>query len=97
MQDPMRVFDRRSVRLHRDRAAALLPDHDFLLREVGERLLDRLDDVRRRFPTALDLGCHRGELAEMLAGRGGVETLVQCDLAERMVRATTGLRAVADE
>lgn len=97
MQDPMRVFDRRSVRLHRDRAAALLPDHDFLLREVGERLLDRLDDVRRRFPTALDLGCHRGELSEMLAGRGGIETLVQCDLAERMVRAATGLRAVTDE
>lgn len=97
MQDPMRVFDRRSVRLHRDRAAALLPDHDFLLREVGERLLDRLDDVRRQFPTALDLGCRRGELSAMLAGRGGIETLVQCDVSERMVRAATGLRAVADE
>ncbi|MBL8668087.1 MAG: methyltransferase domain-containing protein [Rhodospirillales bacterium] len=97
MQDPMRVFDRRSVRVHRDRAAALLPDHDFLLREVGERLLDRLDDVRRHFPCALDMGCHRGELGEMLAGRGGIETLVQCDLSEPMVRAASGLRVAADE
>ncbi|MFO1145663.1 MAG: methyltransferase domain-containing protein [Rhodospirillales bacterium] len=93
----MRVFDRRSVRQHRDRAAKTLPDHDFLLREVGERLLDRLDDVRRSFPLALDLGCHRGELGTMLAGRGGIETLVQCDLSEAMVRAATDLRAVADE
>jgi len=97
MPEQMRVFDRRSVRQHRDRAARTLPDHDFLLREVSERLLDRLDDVRRTFPLALDLGCHRGELGTMLAGRGGIETLVQCDLSEAMVRAATGLRAVVDE
>ena len=97
MTQSMRIFDRRSVRRHRDRAAANLPDHDFLLREVGERLADRLADVRRRFPVALDLGCHRGELAGMLAGRGGIETLVQCDISETMVRAASGLRLVADE
>ena len=44
------IFDRRSVRLHRDRAASSPPRHDFLLREIGERLVDRLDDVRRKFP-----------------------------------------------
>ena len=87
MTQPMHVFDRRSVRLHRDRAAGRLDEHDFLLREVGERLVDRLDDVRRRFPVALDLGCHRGELAPLLAGRGGIETLVQCDLSAAMVGA----------
>lgn len=97
MPESMRVFDRRSVRQHRDRASRTLPDHDFLLREVGERLLDRLDDIRRTFPLALDLGCHRGELKAMLAGRGGIKTLVQCDLSEAMVRAATGPRAVADE
>lgn len=101
MPEQMRVFDRRSVRQHRDRAAKTLPDHDFLLREVGERLLDRLDDIRRSFPLALDLGCHRGELGTMLAGRGGIQTLVQCDLSEAMVRAATdtasGPGAVADE
>lgn len=97
MTHPIRVFDRRSVRLHRDRAAAQLTEHDFLLREVGERLSDRLDDVRRRFPVALDLGCHRGELARNLAGRGGIETIVQCDMSEAMVSASAGLRVVADE
>lgn len=79
----MHVFDRRAVRQHRERAAAGLDRHDFLLHEVGERLADRLDDVRRTFPLALDLGCHSGQLARLLAGRGGVETLVQTDLAPR--------------
>ena len=97
MSDPVEVFDRRSVRRHRDRAAALLDHHDFLLREVAERLADRLLDVSRRFPVALDLGCHRGEMAETLVGHGGIETLVQCDLSEAMARRTAGLAVVADE
>jgi SAM-dependent methyltransferase len=86
MIDSMNVFDRRLVRRHRDRAAAALDGHDFLFREAAERLADRLDDVTRRFPLALDLGCHGGEIAAMLRGRGGIETLVQCDLSAAMAR-----------
>ncbi len=93
----MHVFDRSAVRQHRERAAAGLDRHDFLLREVGERLADRLSDVRRTFPLALDLGCHSGQLAQLLAGRGGIETLVQTDLAPAMVRRAEGLRVAADE
>ncbi|MGE5442219.1 MAG: methyltransferase domain-containing protein [Bacteroidota bacterium] len=96
MPDALLVFDRRSVRLHRERVAASLPQHDFLLREIGERLVDRLDDVRREFPIALDLGCRHGALAGDLAGRG-VQTLIHCDLAYGMVRRAAGLRVVADE
>lgn len=80
----MHVFDRRLVRERRDRAARGLAEHDFLLREVAERLADRLADVRRDFPTALDLGCHSGILARTLEGRGGIRTLVQCDLSPAM-------------
>jgi NADH dehydrogenase [ubiquinone] 1 alpha subcomplex assembly factor 5 len=84
MADSMNVFDRRLVRRRRDRAAAALDAHDFLFREAAERLADRLDDVRRKFPLALDLGCHGGEIAAALRGRGGIETLVQCDLSTTM-------------
>jgi SAM-dependent methyltransferase len=90
-------FDRRAVRAHRDRAAALLPEHDFLFREVADRLVDRLADVTRKFPRALDLGCHGGEIAGALSGRGGIETLVQCDLSPAMARAAGGLALAADE
>jgi SAM-dependent methyltransferase len=98
MGDPIDVFDRAAVRRHRDRAAAAgIEAHDFLLREVAGRLAGRLDDIRRRFPAALDLGCHGGVLARALEGRGGVEHLVQTDLSPAMVRRAEGPRVVADE
>ncbi len=97
MGDPIEVFDRAAVRRHRDRAAAGLAAHDFLLREVAGRLAGRLDDIRRRFPAALDLGCHGGVLAGALEGRGGVERLVQTDLSPAMVRRAEGPRVAADE
>ncbi len=97
MSDPIEVFDRAAVRRHRDRAAAGLAAHDFLLREVAERLAGRLDDIRRSFPAALDLGCHGGVLARALAGRGGIERLVQTDLSPAMLRRAEGPRVAADE
>jgi SAM-dependent methyltransferase len=86
MTDSMNIFDRRLQRLHRDRAAAGLDRHDFLLREIGARLLERLEYVKRDFPLALDLGCHDGALAAEAGGRGSIGTLVQCDSSFVMAR-----------
>ena len=99
MSEAMTVFDRRAVRAHRERAAAGLAQHDFLFRESARRLVDRLDDVTRLFPAALDLGCHGGELAAALGPRGGIATLVQCDLSPAMARraAAGRLALAADE
>jgi SAM-dependent methyltransferase len=97
MNEVMNVFDRAAVRRHRDRAAAGLDGHDFLFGEIGERLADRLDDVTRRFPRALDLGCHGGQLGRLLHGRGGIETLVQCDLSPQMARRAGGVGLAASE
>jgi len=97
MADPVTVFDRATLRRRRDRAAAGFKGHDFLFREVAARLVERLGDVRRRFPLALDLGAHGGLLAEALAGRFGIERLVQTDLSTAMLRAAQGPRVAADE
>lgn len=97
MAGPSTIFDRQLLRRRRDRAAGGLEKHDFLLREVSERLVDRIDDVRRSFSVALDLGCRRGALADALVGQRGIETLVQCDLSCAMAAAAPGLRVVADE
>lgn len=91
------VFDRDQVRRQRDRAASLLADHDFLLQETADRLGDRLLDMTRRFPLALDLGCHTGELGRALCGRGGIETLIQCDLSPAMATRADKLALAADE
>src|SRR3984893_8400689 len=85
-RDSLRVFDRRAVRLHRARAARARAVADFLANESAERLADRLDDVTKRFPLALDLGCRDGVLARVLAGRGGIETLVHGDSAFAFVQ-----------
>ncbi|MDJ0896662.1 MAG: methyltransferase domain-containing protein [Alphaproteobacteria bacterium] len=87
MPDGIRVFDRHIVRLHRERAAAALAEHDFLLRECADRLSDRLLDVTRRFDRALVLGCHGGELAPLLQERAGLGQIVQADLSPAMARA----------
>jgi SAM-dependent methyltransferase len=76
-----RIFDRRLLRERRGRAARDLHAHDFLLTEIAERLSDRLSDIARVFPLALDLGARDGILARTLAGRGGIETLIQSDSA----------------
>lgn len=96
MSDPI-IFDRAQVRRQRDRAARTLDQHDFLLRESADRLCDRLEDVTRGFPLALDLGCHGGELSRRLKGRFGIETLISCDLSPKMAARAGGLSVAADE
>jgi NADH dehydrogenase [ubiquinone] 1 alpha subcomplex assembly factor 5 len=92
-----RVFDRATLRARRTRAAERLGEVDFLIRTAAERLLERLRDVRRDFPLALELGCHTGQLAAVLRGCPQIGRLVQADLAYEMVRRAAGPRLVADE
>ena len=87
-------FDRRAVRLHRERAAGRVERVGPVLGEAAARLLDRLDDVTRRFDIALDLG-GRGYVAPMLAERG-IAT-VSMDLAAPMAARAGGLAVVGDE
>jgi len=86
MTEQMTVFNRQAVRQHRDRAANVLGEHDFLFRETAERLADRVDDVTRNFPTTLDLGCHGGELSGALIGHKRIERIIQCDLSPAMAQ-----------
>jgi len=76
-----RVFDRPLVRRRRRRAAVHLAAHDFLFREVAERLFDRLDDIRRTFPLAAVFGPGLERLMPIREGRGGIERLIACDNA----------------
>ncbi len=97
MPDASLIFDRRLVRAHRDRAGVHLQQHDFLLREMASRLCDRLRDINRAFPIALDLGAHHGLLAEYLPKESGIEKIIQTDLSEAMIGAAPAIKLVADE
>ena len=95
MTDPVQVFDRRLVRLRRDRAAATVDRVAPILEDVADRLLDRLDDTTHRFTRALDLG-GRGIVAPRLAARG-IPFVVSADLGPRMAARAGGLPVAADE
>ncbi|GGE51559.1 methyltransferase domain-containing protein [Niveispirillum cyanobacteriorum] len=96
--DTMFLFDRPLIRQRRDRAASGLSAHDFLLREVADRLGERLDMIRRDFPRVLSLGSHGGEVEAALKGRNGIAHMVHADLSPAMARlagANTGSPALA--
>ena len=101
MADPITVFDRHILKLRRDRAASRASEFNFLFAETADRLADRLEDTTRNFPRAVDLGCHSGELAQILAASSRVETLHQADISYRYAKAARDLNGrssmVADE
>jgi SAM-dependent methyltransferase len=95
--NPMTVFDRRRLRRHRDRAAPALAAHDFLLREVGSRLDDRLRDINRAFTSVLDLGCHAGQTTNAIEALRHAECVVHGDLSLAMARRAAAPAVVCDE
>lgn len=97
MVDGMNVFDRHLVRLRRERADTNWAAHDFLFREVAERLAERLDDIRGRFPMALELGRRGDALNAAIQTRGGIETIVHAGLSPSAVREAGALAVAAEE
>jgi len=63
-------FDRRLRRVRRNRAAPRFGEAAFLHHHVAEGLIDRLEDVRRGFAEALEIGAADGHLAGLLRSRG---------------------------
>lgn len=98
-QNTIEVFDRALLRLRRDRAALRAADYDFLLRDVADRLMDRMDVIRRPFARVLDMGSYHGVLAQKICARAGTETVFACDLSPRMAAAVPApvMAAAADE
>ncbi|MBS0519311.1 MAG: methyltransferase domain-containing protein [Proteobacteria bacterium] len=95
--DPLLVFDRAVLRQRRERAARDWDRISFLKREIAERLVERLSDVRRVFRSGLDLGCHGDEVATALGGGEQVSRLVRCDLGLGFACRARGPVLVADE
>lgn len=97
---PPRLFDRTLHARRLDRAAKLYAASDFLKRRAAENAADRLSDILRDFPIAVDLGARTGVFAEALIGTPAqrrIGTLVEADLSPAMLRGRGGLRVVADE
>ncbi|KAJ3061570.1 NADH dehydrogenase [ubiquinone] 1 alpha subcomplex assembly factor 5, partial [Podochytrium sp. JEL0797] len=78
----MKVFDRAAKRVHRN-ASAVRADsktYDYLKDEVADRLVDRLLDIKRRFPKVLDVGSGAGHIIKFV-DKDMMDHLVQLDSA----------------
>ncbi|XP_024890672.1 arginine-hydroxylase NDUFAF5, mitochondrial [Temnothorax curvispinosus] len=101
---PMNVFDRNAKLLQRERAAkdTNVQLYDYIKDEVGDRLADRIFDIKRKFGRALDLGCGRGHVSKRILNES-VEELVLADMSPgflRQAETTEGVkvkREVIDE
>ncbi|KAA0039257.1 hypothetical protein IC582_020490 [Cucumis melo] len=82
----VKVFDRDLKRKQRDRAAWLMRPKDSLVDSVAENLLDRLEDCKKTFPTALCLGGSLEAIRRLLRGRGSVEKLIMMDASHDMIK-----------
>jgi NADH dehydrogenase [ubiquinone] 1 alpha subcomplex assembly factor 5 len=91
--DDSQVFDRRAVRLHRQRAAPLIARVAPVLDDIAARLLDRLDDTTHRFTHALEIG-GRGSVAPLLRARG--MHVVSLDASSNMAACAGGLAVAGD-
>lgn len=79
-------IDKRAARRAFERAAASYDEAAVLQREIGSRMLERLDYVRLKPQTVLDLGCGTGQGIDALAKRWRKAKIIALDLAESMLQ-----------
>lgn len=91
--DVLQRLDKRAVRAAFTRAAANYDAHAVLQREIGTRLLARLDYIRLDAHSILDIGCGTGVPTQALAHRYRPARVVGVDLAPTMVQAARRRRA----
>jgi len=97
MNELKRLFDRPAVHRNRIRALADRTYQPFLLDEIADRLVERLDEIRRPFPRVLELGSWRGRVAALLAEAGrGSKLLVSLDPVADALDQGPGLKVQAE-
>lgn len=82
----MSPIDKIAARRAFERAAASYDDASVLQREIGSRLIERLDYVRLTPQTVLDLGCGTGNGLDALTRRWRRARIIALDLAEAMLQ-----------
>ena len=87
-QPLQKIIDDRAHVQNRDRAAAGFDQVDYLKQAVTERIMDRIDTIRRDLPHVLDIGCHNGVLSQALLASPKITTVSAMDPSAKMAAMT---------
>ena len=82
------LIDPAAVARQRDRAADRFDDVDFLKSAVSDRIMDRIDMIRRDLPSVLEAGCHTGTLTAQLLAHPKITSVTAFDPSPRMAAIT---------
>ncbi|CCM03355.1 uncharacterized protein FIBRA_05484 [Fibroporia radiculosa] len=86
---PYQVFDRNVKRLQKDRSALLeggvqSRTVDYVRDEVADRLIERLQDIKRKFSTIIDIGSGPGHFSKLLEPET-TDKVVMIDSSEKLL------------
>jgi len=91
------IFDRKKVKLHRDKAAKYIFEHSFLVDFVINDICARLNDFTTNFANGLLIGAYRGIAPKKLMQTGKINQLTSSDLSEKMLEGFSGPVTVCDD
>lgn len=91
------IFDRRRLNEQRERAAAGIAHHDFLLARVADDLAERLAIVRREFGVTVNLGAHHGLVSRRIRTLDHVGLVIDVERSPALLAQCAGPRVLADE
>jgi len=86
------IFDRKILRVKRDRAAAQTGDYDFLHRRAADALYERLLPVKTPLADILVWGGHTDRLCRLLAEKPATETIIWADLSLKLLQSHNPLQ-----
>ncbi|MGU9961965.1 MAG: methyltransferase domain-containing protein [Candidatus Puniceispirillales bacterium WSBS_2018_MAG_OTU23] len=85
MMDRPILVNEDAFQRNRNRAAKNFDQLDYIKSAVAERVMDRIDTIRRDLPLVLDVGCHTGSLTELLLKSPKITTVKAFDPSPEMV------------
>jgi NADH dehydrogenase [ubiquinone] 1 alpha subcomplex assembly factor 5 len=86
MSSEIQIFNRKSLKLHRDRSAKILHEADFLFHEVASRMATQFGStITKKFSTILELGARNGILQQQMPGHMKGIGYYSSDISEKLL------------
>jgi len=90
------IFNRKILRIHRDRVATKINDSDFLFRESLADIIERANIYKQKYDTVLNVG---SRVFDICSSSAGIEfsRLVNTDMSFNMLQKLKGIKVQSDE